>query len=428
MPITTDMPLAIHGGPKAIPDTAAHEDLFRWPIVTDEDIEAVVDVLRAGTMSGIDVAQKFEAEFAQLLGVRHVLSYPNGTMAILAAMHAAGIRRGDEILCPSITYWASAMPAFSLGATVEFVDIDPKTLCINPDDIERHIHPHTKAIIVVHYCGHPADMDTIVPLARKHGLKIIEDVSHAHGTLYKGRMTGTFGEVSAFSMMTSKSFPIGEGGVIATDSREIYEGCIAFSHYLRHGSELTRPELQRLSGVPLGGVKGRLNQTAAAMGRVQLRHYSRRCTEIRKAMNYFWDLLEGLPGLHPHRVNESSGSTMGGWYNPLGLYVPEDFGGLPVATFIRAVEAEGGRPARGINFPLHLHPVFTEADIYGDGRPTRQAFANRTISQPLGSLPVAEGIGQRTMGVPLFKHYQPELIDRYAMAYRKVAMRAAELL
>lgn len=428
MKIEGDGKLAILGGAKVLRDADLQADMFRWPMTTAEDEAAVLEVLRAGTMSGVEISRAFEAEWAAYVGLKHALSYPNGTMALEAAMHAVGIRRGDEILCPSITYWASAMPVFSLGATVEFVDIDPRSLCIDPKDIERHIFPRTKAIVVVHYCGHPCDMDPIMAIAKRRGLKVIEDCSHSHGALYKGRMTGTFGDVAAWSMMTAKSFPVGEGGMLATERREIYERCVAFSHYLRHPTDLTLPDLKRLAGIPLGGVKGRLNQMAAAMGRVQLKHYPARIAEIQKATNYFWDCLDGAPGLRAHRPAKESGSTMGGWYNPLGLYAPEELGGLSVGRFVKAVMAEGGMTCRGINAPLHLHPVFTEADIYGDGKPTRQANATRAIDQPAGSLPVAEGIGERTYGIPKFRHYQPGLIERYAAAFRKVAERAGDLL
>lgn len=420
--------LAMFGGPMAVPDYERHAELFRWPIITSEDEEAVLGVLRAGTMSGIEVARAFESEWAKFIGVPYALSYPNGTMALQAAMHAVGIRRGDEIICPSITYWASAMPAFSLGATVEFADIDPVSLCIDPNDIERHIYPRTKAIVVVHYCGHPCDMDAIMRIARRHRLLVIEDCSHSHGALYRGRMTGTFGDVAAYSMMTQKSFPIGEGGMLTMKSRELWERCVAFSHYLRHPVDLTRPELKATAGIALGGVKGRLNQMAAAMGRVQLRHMPERMKQAQLSLNRFWDCLEGVPGLYPHRVAAGSGSTMGGWYNPLGRYAPEELGGLPVERFIEAVHAEGVRANRGINAPLHLHPVFTSADIYGDGKPTRQAFATRVISQPPGSLPVAEGISKRTFGVPPFRYDDAALITKYAAAYRKVALQASELM
>ena len=423
--VTTE-PLVMLGGAKAVPEQGAHERLFHWPIVTEEDERAVLEVLRSGTMSGTKLTKRFEAEFAQFMGVEHALAHCNGTMALLAAMYAVGLGRGDELICPSITYWASALQAFSLGATVVFADIDQQTLCLDPDDLERHITPNTKAVMVVHYCGYPADMDGILAIAHKHGLKVIEDVSHAHGTLYKGRMCGTFGNVAAMSMMAGKSLAVGEGGMLVTNDREVYERAVAFAHYERHASSLTRPELKALAGLPLGAVKGRMNQTCAAMGRTQLKHYPRRIQRIQDAMNRFWDLLEGVPGFRAHRPVEA-GSTMGGWYNPVGHYLPEELGGLPVATFVEAVNAEGGRCGRGVNAPLHLHPVFNEADIYGDGKPTRSAFANRDVHQPPGSLPVAESLAERAFGIPWFKHDAPDLIEQYASAYRKVAFQAGRL-
>jgi len=419
-------PLALLGGPKAV--EADEPDLFHWPIVTEEDERAVLEVLRAGSMSGIELTRRFEAEWAAYQGTRYALAFCNGTAALLAAMYACGVRRGDEIIVPSVTYWASALPAFSLGATVVFADIDPVTLCIDPNDIEHRITARTKAIVVVHYCGHPCDMDPILAVARRRNVKVIEDVSHAHGALYKGRMVGTFGDVAAMSMMAGKSFAIGEAGMLCTNDREIYERAVAFGHYRRTQEELTLPELQHFAGLPLGGIKGRLNQTCAAMGRVQLKHYPQRMKAIQDAMNRFWDLLEGVPGIRPHRPQRQSGSTMGGWYNPLGHYVPEELGGLPVRTFIEAVNAEGGRSGRGCNFPLHLHPLFNEADIYGDGKPTRIAFADRDVRQPAGRLPVSEALAERCFGIPWFKHDRPESIARYAAAYKKVALQADKLL
>lgn len=413
--------LAIQGGPKIVPDDPGDEALFHWPIVTEEDEQAVLDVLRKGSMSGSDITMQFEAEFVAWMGGKHALGYCNGTMSLLAAMFAVGLGRGDELICPSVTYWASALQAFSLGATVAFADIDPQTLCIDPADIERHITPRTKAIMVVHYCGHPADMDAILPIARKHNLAVIEDVSHAQGALYKGKRVGTFGDVAAMSLMTFKSFATGEAGILVTDRREIYERAVAFSHYERHANDLTLPELKALAGLPFGGVKGRMNQTCSAMGRVQLKYYPQRIAEIQKALNRFWDLLEGVPGIRPHRPAKDSGSTMGGWYNPVGHYVPEELGHLPVEKFIEAVNAEGGRTGRSVNAPLHLHPVFNQADIYHDGKPTRIAFSPKDIRQPAGSLPVSESIVQRTFGIPPFKHDQPKRIEQFARAFRKVA-------
>src|SRR5688500_17484490 len=279
---TTTDPLALLGGPQAVPGDA-DDSLFHWPIVTPEDEQAVLEVLRAGIMSDWDVTQHFEREWAAYQGTRHALAHCNGTAALLAAMWAVGLGRGDELIAPSLTYWASTTQVMSLVATPVFADIDPVTLCIDPAAVERRITPRTKAIMVVHYCGHPADMDPILAVARKHNLKVIEDVSHAHGALYKGRMCGSQGDVSAMSMMARKSFSIGEAGMLCTDDREIYERAIAFAHYERALTDLTLPDLKVTAaapgfatGLPLGGVKGRINQTCSAMGRVQLRHYPAR--------------------------------------------------------------------------------------------------------------------------------------------------------
>ncbi len=428
-----DQELAIFGGPKAV--KKAEPELFHWPIVTEEDEQAVLEVLRAGSMSGLDITRKFEEEFAEYLGVKYALGHSSGTLSLLVAMYASGVGRGDEVICPSITLWASVTSSFLLGATPVFSDIDPKTICIDPDDIVRHISPRTRAIVVVHYSGHPCDMDPIMAVARKHDLKVIEDVSHAQGGKYKGRMLGTIGDAAGMSLMSGKSFAIGEAGMLCTEDREIYERAVAFAHYARGKEVLTIPYLKETSAadgfaaaVPLGGLKARMNQMCSSMGRVQLRYYPERITEIQNAVNRFWDLLADVPGLRPVRVQPDTGSTMGGWFYPLGHYDPETFGGLPVNLFIEALSAEGAYVAgRSVNFPLHLHPVFNEADIFGDGKPTRIAFSSRDVRQPKGSLPAAERIAQYVVGIPWFKHDRPESIAPYAAAYKKVARQAVRL-
>ena len=428
--------LAIHGGEKTVAEDPP-EDLFHWPIVTREDEEAVLEVLRAGTMSNTEITRAFADEFAAWNGRELALAYPNGTEALRAAMWALEVGAGDEIICPSMTYWASCAQALSLGATVNFADIDGDTLCIDPGDIEHRIGPRTKAIMVVHYAGHPCEMDAILEIARRHGVKVIEDVSHAQGTLYKGRKTGTFGDIAAMSMMAGKSFPIGEGGMLLTDDRVWYERCIAWGHYERTGiktewadsaGDITLEELMPFRGVPMGAYKHRLNQTCAAMGRVQLRHYDARIAEIQAAMNRFWDLLEGVPGMKAHRPAKDSGSTMGGWYAAKGLYRAEELGGLPCQTFCDAVTAEGVACAAGSNFPLHLHELFHSADIFRQGKPTVIAFGQRDVRQGKGSLAVAERTQETTYYIPWFKKDFPEHIERYAAAFRKVAEHADSLL
>ena len=421
--------LALLGGPQAI--SLDPGDIFAWPIVTQEDEQAVLDVLRKRKMSGLDITKKFEAEFAQWVGSQFALSTPSGTSAIQEAFFAAGIGAGDEIIAPSLTFWATVLQVYSMGGTVVFADIEPHSLCIDPDDIEHRITESTKAIVVVHYIGYPCDMDRIMVLAQKHDLKVIEDFSHAQGTRYKGKMVGSIGHIGATSLMTYKSFAIGEAGILVTNDRKMYERAVMFGHYIRQPEEgvITDPELRSVMGLPLGGVKNRLNQMTAAMGRVQLKYYDQRIAEVDKAMNYFWDLLEDVPGLIAHRPPRDSGHYKGGWYFPVGHYHPEQLGGLSATRFCQALKAEGFNETMvGVNKPLHLHPLFNSYDIYGHGKPTRLAHSDRDLTQPPGSLPVTEKVCSRLVAVPHFKLYRPEIIKTYALAFRKVCENYQELL
>lgn len=420
--------LALFGGPKAV--NLDVRDIFTWPIITREDEEAALAVLRRGGMSGTDVTKEFEKDFSAWQGTKYALGCSTGTAALQLAMYGCGIGRGDEIIAPSLTYWATCLPVFSIGGTIVFAEVNPKTLCLDPRDVERRITKRTKAIVPVHLYGHPADMDPIMAIAKKHNLKVIEDVSHAQGGLYKGRKLGAIGHVGAMSLMSGKSLAIGEAGILVTDDRAIYERACAFGHYERYqkATDVQDPELQRFAGLPLGGYKYRMHQISSAVGRVQLKHYDERCKEIRRAMNYFWDLLEGVKGVRAHRVPPRGKSNMAGWYAAAGLYVPEELGGLSLTRFSEAMAAEGAPTSVGVNKPLHTHPLFNEADVYGDGKPTRSAFSDRDMSQPKGSLPVTERAGARAFFVPWFKKYYPEIIEQYAAAYSKVSRNYKELL
>lgn len=425
--MTGNEQLAQFGGVAAV--KSDHEQMFKWPITTAEDEAAVVEVLRKGSMSGTDVTMQFEQEFAAWLQTDYALAFNTGTASIHAAMYACKVGVGDEIICPSLTYWASLLQVYSLGGTPVFAEVEADTLCLDPDDIEHRITEKTKAIVVVHYIGYPADMDRIMAIARKYNLKVIEDVSHAQGSLYKGRQLGTIGDVGAMSLMTGKSFAIGEGGILVTNDLEIYERAIAFGHYERYGSSIRSEALRPYAGLPLGGYKYRMHQMSSAVGRVQLKYYEQRIGEINKAMNYFWDRLDDLPGIRAIRPSDDSKSSMGGWYSPHGFYVASELGGLSITRFCEAVRAEGVSDCRpGCNLPLHLHPIFHEADIYGHGQPTRIAHAARDIRQGAGSLPVTEGVNARIFAIPWFKHYTPAIIDEYVQAFRKVIGNYRELL
>lgn len=423
---STSEKLALLGGPKAVQNVPA--DMFKWPIITEEDEAAAIDVLRRGAMSGTDVTMKFEEEFAEWNQTKYALGFHNGTASLQAAMYGCHVGVGDEIICPSITYWASALPAYSLGATVVFAEIDPVTLCLDPKDIEHRITEKTKAIVVVHYLGHPAEMDEIMAIANKHNIKVIEDVSHCQGGLYKGKKLGSIGHVGAMSLMAGKAFAIGEAGIMVTNDQEIYERAIAFGHYERYGAKIETPDLIPYRGLPLGGYKYRMHQVSSAVGRVQLKYYDERIAEIDRAMNYFWDELEGVKGVRAHRPDKSLGHYNGGWYAAHGFYVAEELGGLSITQFCNALRAEGAPISPGCNLPLHQHPVFNEADIYGHGKPTRIAHSNRDVRQPNGTLPISEKIGARVYSIPWFKKDRTEIIDQYVNAFKKVSAQYEALL
>lgn len=420
--------LALLGGNKTV--TLEPGDLFKWPIVNQEMVDAAEAVLRDGNMSGTNITKEFEKAYSAWTGHKYALGHCNGTAALQCAMYGVGLGAGDEVIAPSVTYWASCTPALSLGATVVFADIDPMTLCIDPVDIERKITPRTKAIIVVHYMAYPADMDAIMAIARKHGLKVIEDTSHAHGARWKGKLVGTQGDVEACSMMSGKSFAIGEAGMLLTQNLEIYERAILFGHYERHG-ELTLEHLRAQGGLPIGGIKARMHQLSSAVGLVQVKKYPQEVAEIDKAMNYFWDGLADLPGLDAHRPPAGSGSTKGGWYACHGLYKCEELGGLPISTFCDAVTAEGVPQFNaGCNKPLHTHPVFFDIDIYHAGKPTAQVNlpAGVKARDLTGKLPHTDEVLNRVFNIPWFKHFHKDYIDQCIAAIRKVVKNRAELL
>jgi len=419
--------LALFGGKPTV--TLDNEKLFHWPIITKKHEDAVINVLRSGSMSGLEITVEFEKKYAKNLGRKYGLASPNGTATILAALYGMGIGVGDEVIAPSLTYWASVTQVYSLGATPVFADIDPDTMCIDPSDIEHRITSHTKAIIVVHFGGMPAEMDTIMDIAKRNNIKVLEDCSHAHGALYKGKEVGTFSEVSAFSLMSVKSFAVGEGGIMFTDDQRIHERAILFGHYRKHG-QVELEDLKKNIGIPCGGAKNRLNQMSSAIGLVHLDLYPQWMSEIDKAMNYFCDQLEDTPGMRPIRPEKGSGNTKGGWYCPLFKYVPEELGNLSLTRFTDAVKAEGTTSNPGIYFPLHMHPAFFEMDIYGHGKPTRITNYKGDDTDKLlnESLPVSERINRFIFEIPYFKHFMKEEIDEHVGAYKKVVANYKDLL
>lgn len=412
--------LAVRGGKPLMDSFDLPEEMFRWPVLTENSEAAVLDVLRSNRISGNDITVRFEREFAEWNRTKHAVCATNGTMALEAAMFAAGLKAGDEIICPTKTYWASCLSAQKLGIAVVFANVDPDTVCLSPDDLERCLSPWTRAVMAVHYWAHPCDMDRICEFCRRHGLKLIEDVSHAQGGRYKGKKLGTFGDVAAMSLMSQKSFSAGELGILVTDDDTVYERALAYLHYERNNEQnIHDPELTPYMHMPLGAMKGRANQMCAALALEQLKIYDERTAEIRKALNYFWDRLEGCPGVHGIRVDESDGSDMAGWYVPHFTYCPEETG-VGFHAFCDAVSAEiAWKIPLGGNYPLHTHPIFQTWDPMGLGKPARIAFAHRDVRE----LDAALGPSERILcaETPYFRRFIPKEIDKIADGFLKVA-------
>jgi dTDP-4-amino-4,6-dideoxygalactose transaminase len=185
--------------------------------------------------------------------------------------------------------------------------------------------------------------------------------------------------------------------------------------------------LKPFFNIAIGGCKGRANQLCTAMARVQLKYYDERIAEIDKAMSYFCDLLEDIPGLKAIRPPKGSGITKGGWYAAKGVCSEELHAKVTCKRFCEAVSAEGADTAAGCNPPMHLHPLFHDMDYFNQGKPTVIAFKQRDLRQKRGSLPVTENFCARAFHLPWFKHFDKEAIEKHAEAFRKVAENISEL-
>jgi len=408
--------LALLGGPKAVTRPAPEA---RWPVITEEDREAVLGVLEAWSMSGWDVTLQFEQEYAAWIGQRHTLAYSTGTGAIHGAMFGLGWGHGDEIITPTWTYWGTHTQLLNVHAVPIFCDIEQDTLCLDPDDVERRITPRTRGIIVVHMRGYPADMDRIMALADRHGLQVLEDYSHAHGCLYKGRKVGSIGHANAASIMSGKPLAAGEGGMLNTDDQAVFERALMLGHYERQDT-VTDPALARFAGPAWGGHKYRMHQMTSALGRVQLAHYDEQRQPGFEACQRLFSQLGDLPGVKHNWPLNDPDRTPATSYAQCLILQDEIIARVPSTVIAKALCAEGVSTGAGGFYCHHLHPFWNELDLYHDGRPTRQYFAERDVTQGPGDCPVAERINDRLLSVPRMPAFDPAWVDQMAEAYRKV--------
>ncbi len=253
------------------------EPLAPWPHFDDEMTNAVTEVLRSGKVNywtGKSV-RRFEKDFAEFVGSNFGIAVSNGTVAVELALHAVGIKPGDEVIVPPRTFIATASAAAMLGARPVFADIDPVSGNVTAETIAAVITPKTRAIIVVHAAGWPCDMDPIIELASEHGLRVIEDCAQAHGARYKGRHVGTIGDVGAFSFCQDKIISTGgEGGMVVTDCPDIWERAWSFKDHGKGWDAIQNCQQQRTVFKWLHesiGTNWRMTEMQAAIGLIALR-------------------------------------------------------------------------------------------------------------------------------------------------------------
>ncbi len=422
--------LALHGGPKAV--TLDDRIAQRWPIITDEEIELVTYLMRKGEISTSPIVAEFEKDFARYHGVKYALAQNNGTSTLHAAYFAVGVGPGDEVITPAYSWHLQATSILATNGIPVFCDIEPKTLSIDPKEIEKKITPQTKAIAVLHPFGHPAEMDEIMNIARSHGIPVIEDASHAHGATYKGRKMGTLGDIGCFSLQGSKLMVAGEGGILITNNTEYYERAVTLGHYERIPSLTMEKYRKYYPDYPKPpacfGFKYRIHPLAAAMAKVQLKYLDQRNQVRKRNLDYLTKGLTGIRGIEPPYTAPYATVY---WLNYLARYHAEELKGVPRDRFIEALRAEGVSAYSGrVGYlPLHWNPLFQEREFYGKGCPFDCPHAKRKVLYKIGDYPVAEQMYTKLIGLSTFPNpCERELLDQYIEAFQKVVSNVDQLL
>ncbi len=218
--------LALAGGPKTVtlPFPA-------WPLSGAREARWMTDVVESGRWSWLGKHERAFCEaFSEFIGARYTAAMSNGTVTMQCALQAVGVKPGDEVIVPGLTWVATAQAAMDIGANVVFVDIDPETMAIDPAAVEQAVTSRTKAVMPVHLYGCMCDMDAIMKIARKHKLQVVEDVAHQHGSRWRNKGAGAIGDAGSFSFQQSKVLTCGEGGAVTTNRTDIYETVFAMKH------------------------------------------------------------------------------------------------------------------------------------------------------------------------------------------------------
>jgi perosamine synthetase len=367
--------------------------------IDDGDVSAVVDALRSDWLTTGPKVREFERAFAGFTGAGEAVALNSGTAALHAAMHVLGIAAGDEVIVPSMTFAASANCVVYRGGTPIFADVDPRTLLIDPADVEAKITAKTRAIIAVDYAGQPCDYDALCALAARHGLSLVADACHSLGGAYKGRPVGTLADLTVFSLHPVKAMTTGEGGMITSAS---FETAHALRRFRNHG--ITSDHFQReqigswLYEMVELGFNYRLSDIQCALGLSQLGKLSHWVARRRAIARRYDDAFAHLSGVLPLGVNPSVEHA----YHLYVVQLDSRYLSADRARIFAALRAEG----IGVNvhyLPVHLHPYY------------RETFATRP-----GLCPNAEAAYERILSLPMFPAMSDTDVDDVIQAMWKV--------
>jgi len=381
--------LAINGGtPVRTKPFPRHNTIGR------EEKQAVMEVLDDGVLSqflgtwhpdfyGGPRIQKLEQEWAEYFGVKHAVTVNSATSGLYAAVGAAGVGPGDEVIVSPYTMAASATAALVYGAIPVFADIDPDIFCLSPQSIKERITPLTRAIIVVDIFGHTADMDEIMAIAAEHNLVVIEDNAQGPGALYRGKYAGTLAHMGVFSLNYHKTIHTGEGGVVVTDDDDLAERM----QLIRNHAEVVVRGKGVENLVNMVGFNYRMTEIEAAIGCEQLKKLKRLLDRRQDNAAYLTERLKKLACLKLPAVRPSA--THG--YYVYAIRYDAGTTGVPRNRFVEALKAEGVPVGAGYVMPLYLEPLYQQRIAFGkDGFPFTYSGYKGTVSYERGICPVTE--------------------------------------
>lgn len=357
--------LAIDGGERTVPAGMVQS----WPVITDEDRQAVLAVFDSGHLHGCSAPQAvaLQDEWKEFCGCQYALVTNSGTSALHMAIAAAGVEPGDEVITSAYTYWATAAAILHHNAIPVFADIDPLTFTIDPDEIEKKITPLTKAILPVHVLGMPCDMDRINEIAKKHHLKVIDDACQAHGAEYKGKKVGNLCDGTGFSLNRSKNLTCAEGGLYTTNDDAAYE----YASRMREFGEVIVPGRPRAYNAFVLGWMYRSVEFCNAFARSQLKRLPEYNAKRIEMAEYLNEQLADIPGVSGTYVPPDRKPV---YWTYTVKFSPEEAGvDVDVRTFrLRAQKvfaAEGMSLGQWQTMPVPAQDVFQKKQGYGHGCP-----------------------------------------------------------